>query len=64
MFYKTPLAQLKPDFMKSSKKDRFRKFMQMDQFIMPPTSKNLEVHIASGTFVRACVRLSVMLCDV
>ena len=24
--------------------------------IMPPTSKKLEGHIASGTFVRACVR--------
>ena len=23
---------------------------------MPPTSKKLEGHIASGTFVRACVR--------
>ena len=26
---------------------------------MPPTSKKLEGHIASGTFVRACVRPSV-----
>ena len=31
-------------------------------FIMPPTSKKLEGHIASGTFVRACVRLSVHAC--
>ena len=30
--------------------------------IMPPTSKKLEGHIASGTFVRACVRLSVCQC--
>ena len=26
---------------------------------MPPTSKKLEGHIASGTFVRASVRMSV-----
>ena len=26
---------------------------------MSPTSKKLEGHIASGAFVRACVRLSV-----
>ena len=31
--------------------------------IMPPTSKKLEGHIASGTFVRACVRPSVTLFD-
>ena len=31
-------------------------------FIMPPTSKKLEGHIASGTFVRACVRPSVRPC--
>ena len=30
---------------------------------MPPTSKKLEGHIASGTFVRACVRPSVTLFD-
>ena len=30
--------------------------------IMPPTSKKLEGHIASGTFVRACVRPSVRPC--
>ena len=30
-----------------------------DQIFMPPTSKKLEGHIASGTFVRASVRASV-----
>ena len=30
--------------------------------VMPPTSKKLEGHIASGTFVRACVRPSVRPC--
>ena len=33
------------------------------QVIMPPTSKKLEGHIASGMFVRVCVRPSVTLFD-
>ena len=37
----------------------FTFLFRYNMVVMPPTSKKLEGHIASGTFVRASVRASV-----